>query len=403
MVRAKAKATPQVIWAATQFNEAYNQKAINFTFPDGTQRPAFWLRATHYHIVSKVIPDRQIPTRKRGTTRLYENTKKDYKRLSELLVKARLVGLVRDIDFYDNRNDFIIEPEARSRFGLDYITYDVDGTPYFDISNFSMKTFKHFTETISINPQFTPNKFSSQLYEIIVVTEKLTVREVIHDICMQYGANCLILKGQSSFTRVQDICRKAQLTNRPVLLLGIYDLDCAGWDMPVAFMRRVNEDFPNIHHRFERIALLRNQAIAENLPASFEPDDKGYPEKQKQRFYDETNGRECIELDALDPRIIRNLLEERLKYYSGVRLDEIREKRLKRKENKRLDEIVDNLEFNGVEEKYNKIYRRYKKFYKIAKRAKEILELKSEFLANRIRVIENKITDELKQEAEGDS
>ncbi len=228
----------------------------------------------------------------------------------------------------------------------------------------------------------------------------MTVKAVIEDICMKYGANCLVVKGQSSFTRITDICRKAKKTNRPILVLGIYDLDCAGWDMIKAFMKRVRQKYPREHHKFERVALLREQAEKFNLPTSFEPDDKGYPEAQKERFYRESGGTTCIELDAMDNKEIRKVLETELKDYSGLKLDKIQERRFRKRENRTIKRIIDEYDPSEHEVKYKRFYERYNEFYDNIEKIKKYLRAKYDFISDQLYKIEDKIKSDLSQKLE---
>lgn len=386
----------QVEWSAEMFKRAFPSKSFYGEFPDGIKRKVIWLRGLHYFIVTLPKDQRQIPT-KQGT-RLYINTKQEYKNLSEIWVKAQLRGLIDSDLIWDNRNDFMIEPWQRSKISVLDLDYQTRSGYYFSMDVNMLKTFEKFKESVKIEPSFNSNNFSSQFYEMIVVTEKLTVKAIIKDVCKRHGANCLILKGQSSYTRVRDICKKAKRNKRPILLLGIYDLDCAGWDMPTSFMKRVNQIYPHPHHKFVRVALNRDQAKEYNLPVSFEPDDKGYRETQKERFYRESEGTSCIELDAMDNIVIKELLRKELEKYSGLYLDEIQERRFKKKEEKRIGYILKNFDYELYSQKYDRAYKRYTKFYNTIKEKQGFLKAKYNFITDKIWEIKTDIEKNLKRE-----
>lgn len=388
----------QVEWVSEMFKKAFPIKSFEVEFPDGIIRRVIWLRGLHYFIVVLPEDQRQIPTTK--GTRLYLNTEGEYKNLSAIWVKAQLKGLIDSNLIWDNRNEFMVERRSRSKIDIYDLDYKIRGGYYFSFDIGMLKPFKEFTESIEIKPSFTENRFSSQFYEIIVVTEKLTVKYVIKDTCRKYGANCLTLKGQSSFTRIRDICKKAKREKRPILLLGIYDLDCAGWDMPIAFMKRVNQVYPHPHHKFIRIALNRDQAEEYDLPASFEPDDKGYSEKEKERFYRESGGRTCIELDAMDNEVIKESLKKELEIYSGLKLDEIQERRFKKREEKRIGFILKNFDFEPYSQKYEKIRKRYAEFYENMVQIQDYLKAKYSFISNKIWNVKQKIKNNLKKQLE---
>ena len=262
------------------------------------------------------------------------------------------------------------------------------------------KTFKDFKEAIKIESHFSSNNFSSQFYEMIVVTEKLTVKAIIKNLCLRHGANCFAVKGQSSFTRVREICKKAKRYKRPILLLGIYDLDCAGWDMPTSFMKRVNDIYPHPHHKFIRVALTREQANEYGFPTSFEPDDKGYPQAQKERFYRESEGTSCIELDAMDNLAIKEALREQLELYSGLKLDDIQERRFREREIKRVGQILKNFDYKPYSQKYERAYKRYTKFYNTIKEQQDFLEAKYNFISTKIWEVKKEIEKNLRKQIE---
>ncbi|UPO70962.1 Topo mini-A [Varidnaviria sp.] len=388
----------QVEWCANMFQKAFPIKSFYAEFPDGTTKKVIWLRGFHYFIAVLPKEQRQIPTIK--GTRLYENTKQEYKNLSDIWVKAQLKGLIDSELIWDNRNEFIIERRSRNKVDILDFDYQTRSGYYFSFDINMLRTFEKFKDSVNIVPSFSENRFKNQFYEIIVVTEKLTVKAVIKDICREHGANCSILKGQSSFTRVRDICKKAKKNKRPILLLGIYDLDCAGWDMPTSFMKRVNQIYPHQDHKFIRVALNRDQAKKYNLPASFEPDDKGYPKAQKERFYRESGGTSCIELDAMDNIAIRESLRTELEIYSGLKLDEIQERRFKKREKKRIGHILNNFDFEPYRQKYERAYKRYAQFYGNMIQKRGYLKAKYNFLTDMVWNAKKEIENNLKKQLE---
>lgn len=395
----KSKKYGQVEWVSDMFKKAFPIKSFEAEFPDGTIRRVIWLRGLHYFIATLPKEQRQIPS-VRGTRRLYLNAKQEYKNLSEIWVKAQLRGLIDSDLIWDNRNEFIIERRSRSKVSILDLDYSTISGYYFSFEISMLKTFEEFTKSVKIKPSFSINRFTSQFYEMIVVTEKLTVKAIIQNVCREHGANCLIVKGQSSYTRVRDICKKAKRNKRPILLLGIYDLDCAGWDMPTAFMRRVSQTYPHPHHKFIRVGLNREQAEEYDLPASFEPDDKGYPEVQKERFYRESGGKTCIELDAMDNRVIRESLREKLEIYSGLKLDEIKERRFEKREEKRIGHILNNFDFEPYRQMYERAYKRYAKFYKNMKQKRDYPKAKYRFITDKVWNVKRKIEKDLKKQIE---
>lgn len=395
-------ASKQVLWVAEKFKEAFPVKSFVAEFPNGEIRRVIWLRGFFYYIISLPEDQKQIPAKAKGTTRTFGNKgKDDYKRLSELWTKAQLEGLIDSKLIFDNRNDFMKESNNRVEAGISWRDIQVSSNQRYNLDLWEMNNLEDFKESINVDTYFKENQFTNQWYEILVVTEKLTVESIIAPLCKRYGANSLAVKGQQSYTRVNNICEKAQRTNRPILLLGIYDLDCAGWDMPNGFMKRIHQTYPHNDHKFIRVALTREQAESQNLPPAFEPDDKGYPEGQKERFYRESGGRTCIELDALDNSIIRDELGGYLYLFSGQKIDEIQKRRVEKQEKRMIDNILSDFEIgDDFEKKYAKALKRYNKFHSEVEKINEWLKAKYDYIHKKIEHIEETLYDDLNEEIE---
>jgi len=206
-------------------------------------------------------------------------------------------------------------------------------------------------------------------------------------LCTKYGADLLIFTGQFSLTRVNDAVSRAMAEEKAVVLLYISDLDCAGWFMPEAFFRRVNEIYPHPDNTVVRVALTREQAIKYNLPPAFDPDDKKYPESQKQRFINESRGRECIELDALDEDVLMQLLEQELRKWANLEKDEEEYDSLRKIAEVAREKALNSLDLSDLEDEYNELKRQFdgvikeiQQFWEqIKDRAREIDHKKDDF------------------------
>lgn len=312
------------------------------------------IRRLHYFIVSLPEEERMMPAK--GGMRPYENTLKDYKNLSKLLTDARINGEIPFEWIIDEKNEPIIEMPARRDLTayLDY-NYELKGyIPYIEGIE-KMEEWDDFIDTIEFDVKVTPPRFKHQTHRIVVAIEKATARDKLERLCRKYGADLLIFSGQFSLTRVHDVVSRAMAENKPIALLYISDLDCAGWFMPKAFFRRINEIYPHEEHKVVRVALTREQAIAFNLPSAFDPDDKGYSETQKRRFIEESGGRECIELDALDEDILIQLLEEELKKWAMLDKDMEEYNKTKEEYEKKAKELKDNLDLSDIKDEYNEV------------------------------------------------
>lgn len=358
-----------------------------------TGKENVWTRKLHYFIVSLPADQRKIP--RWSGERVYENTPSDYKTLCDLLAEARIAGLIDPDKIIDQKNEPLLESPEERQADFNFIC-NVTNPGYLSEYCISeeMPGFEVFFDKIETEAEYTNCQFAHQDYRIAVVTEKSSLKEVLTPLCKKYGADLIIFSGNLSVTRVYDLALRAKAENKPVLILYICDLDCAGWTMPGAFYDRLNAIYPNPKNRPIRVALDRQQAIKYHLPASFEADDKKYKKAVKERFIRESGGSECIELDALPEDILVELLEEHLKTYSRVDLDE--------EKNKKMREIVDseinsiNLlikselrefekEYNDLQKDFNELVKKIKNFFAENAEKAQILKEQQDNLIQKIK------------------
>lgn len=283
---------------------------------------AVGVRRLHYWIVSLPEHERQIPGKRKGEVRTYQNVKNDYQRLSDLLVNARIQGLVPWEAIQDDKNgDPIYMPD---RVQAEPAASLYDRNEYKSIAIAvpdTLPDFRQYLSGICIESDHIHPRFVHQSHRLVVVIEKATSKDRLKYICERYGADLLIFSGQFSVTRVNDVVRQARDEDKPIALFYISDLDCAGWYMPEAFFNRINELYPRDDHIVHRVALTRQQAVDMNLPPAFNLDEKGYSEEMKARFCEMSGGDTCVELDALSEWDLISFLERSLSEYAGLEDD----------------------------------------------------------------------------------
>lgn len=318
------------------------------------------IRRLHYSIVSLRESERQIPSRG-SSTRAYENTLNEYKNLSRLLTDARVANRVDFETIIDEKNDKILSmpPREELSYSLNHNIDDIENgyIPY--LHSDYMLDFNEFLNKINVEYYLSGPEFQHQTHRIAVVIEKATSRYELERLCNKYGADLLIFSGQFSVTRVNDLIERAAAESKPIALLYISDLDCAGWFMPSAFFRRINEIYPHEEHELIRVALTRDQAVHYHLPDAFDPDEKGYSKAQKERFYRETGGRSCIELDALDEDILLQLLEDELKHWGKIDEDKDEHDNADTIINDIIDEYTEDLDLGEYKERYEQVQNKY--------------------------------------------
>jgi len=139
-----------------------------------------------------------------------------------------------------------------------------------------------------------------------VWSEKGTLRGVLAPVLDQYGVGFRVMHGFCSATVAYDIADDDD--GRPLIALYVGDWDPSGlWmsecDLPDR-LRRYGGD----HVEINRIALTRDQVVGlPSFPASDKRKDPRY------KWFIENFGDQCWEIDALDPNILRDRVEEEIK------------------------------------------------------------------------------------------
>jgi hypothetical protein len=127
--------------------------------------------------------------------------------------------------------------------------------------------------------------WNQQPHRLLVASEKGTVRGVVKSVLDQFAVGFLPLHGFSSATTINDLAEDDD--GRPLIVLYIGDFDPSG-----LYMSEV--DLPL------RIALTSRQTAG--LPSFPVTDERRDP---RYRWYVNNHGKQCWELDAMDPRDLR--------------------------------------------------------------------------------------------------
>jgi hypothetical protein len=136
-----------------------------------------------------------------------------------------------------------------------------------------------------------------------VWSEKGTVRGVLAPVLDDYGVGFRVMHGFSSATIVNDIAEDDD--GRPLIALYVGDCDPSGMYMSEVDLPKRIEARGGYHVRIFRIAITPDQA--EDLP----PHDADTKEEDpRHRWFVQSYGSECWELDALDPNTLRNIVRD---------------------------------------------------------------------------------------------
>ncbi|MGY4332975.1 hypothetical protein ACVWWG_007392 [Bradyrhizobium sp. LB7.2] len=144
--------------------------------------------------------------------------------------------------------------------------------------------------------------WDQQPYRVEVWSEKGTVRGVLKPVLDQYAVGFRVQHGFSSATAVHDVADDTD--GRELIILYVGDFDPSGMYMSEQDLPQRLREYGGDHIKFRRVALTPNQV--RGLP-SFSAADKN--KDPRHRWFTQHHGHKCWELDAMDPRDLRDCVE----------------------------------------------------------------------------------------------
>jgi hypothetical protein len=136
-----------------------------------------------------------------------------------------------------------------------------------------------------------------------VWSEKGTVRGVLKPVLDDYAVGFRVMHGFGSATTVYDVCQDDD--GRELIVLYVGDFDPSGLFMSEEDLPTRLSDYNGNHVTLKRIALTRDRVAG--LP-SFPATDKRKDPRYK--WFRANHGARCWELDAMDPRDLRDCVQE---------------------------------------------------------------------------------------------
>jgi hypothetical protein len=144
--------------------------------------------------------------------------------------------------------------------------------------------------------------WDQQPVRVEVWSEKGTVRGVLAPVLDEYGVGFRVMHGFASATAVYDVAQDDD--GRPLIVLYVGDYDPSGMFMSERDLPDRLEKYDGGHVELRRIALKREQTEGLlSFPAADKRADKRYS------WFVRNFGRKCWELDALDPNILRDIVQ----------------------------------------------------------------------------------------------
>lgn len=229
------------------------------------------LRQLYYQLVSRDI----IP-----------NMQSEYAKLSRLLVKGRMAGMV-DWNAIEDR------------LRVPFLPYWVN-----DLADAMNDTIK----------QYRLNRQEGQRVYIEIWVEKDALSGVLRDVVLDYHINFVVNRGYSSCTAMYDACKRFEremlndgdiLGGKDLVILYLGDHDPSGLDM-IRDIRNRLEEFC-IEAEIIHVAITQEQIEMYNPPPN--------PTKitdPRFKHYIQSHGTTSWEVDALEPRVLNQLIREKI-------------------------------------------------------------------------------------------
>ena len=231
---------------------------------------ALTLRQLYYRLVSRL---------------LFENTVNSYKRLSRLMVKAREEGAV-PVNCLEDRSRRVL---GRGDTG------------YRSAKGFLEKRLASLKESYK---DFRMPIWEDQPFNLVVSLEKDALSRLVSDEATKYRIRTFPTRGYPSFTYVRNMASyiRNRLKGKPTIVLYFGDHDPSGFDIERDLSERLQKygagDF-----KVRRIALTQEQITQHSLPPMpVKKSDARTPS------FVANFGEETVELDALDPNVLKLLV-----------------------------------------------------------------------------------------------
>jgi hypothetical protein len=149
------------------------------------------------------------------------------------------------------------------------------------------------------------DRWTEQPQRLLVVSEKGTIGGTLRPVLHEYGVGFLVLHGFGSATALNDLAEFAAEDERPLTLIYVGDHDPSGRHMS-------NVDIPKRLSAYGGVANILRMAILPSQISRLGLSTFSAHEKQKDsryRWFLDTYGETCCELDAMNPNVLRALVE----------------------------------------------------------------------------------------------
>lgn len=236
---------------------------------------ALTLRQLFYRLVSRHV---------------FANTERNYKHLSRVLVKARER---EDVDASR------IEDRSRQVLGQGDWGYESSESFLSNVERGLREAWKRFSLTL----------WEDQLCQVLVALEKDALSRLISTVAGDFRVKTFPMRGYGSYTYVSEIAQECA-GDKPTIILYLGDYDPSGLDIQRDLESRLErygaEDF-----EIKRVALTLDQIQRHQLP----PLPAKTSDPRLARFIADTGGSDVVELDALPPNILQDVVRNAIRHH----------------------------------------------------------------------------------------
>jgi len=148
--------------------------------------------------------------------------------------------------------------------------------------------------------------WDQQPCRVEIWSEKGTIRGVLKPVLDHYAVGFRVMHGFTSATAVNDVAEDSD--GRDLIVLYVGDLDPSGLFMSECDLPQRLAEYGGDHVKLRRISLMQSQTAGlPSFPASDKRKDPRYS------WFVEHHGMRCWEIDAMDPRDLRDCAEEAIR------------------------------------------------------------------------------------------
>jgi hypothetical protein len=213
----------------------------------------------------------------------YANNQRCYKRLCDLVTRARLEGDIPFPCIHDPTRPVVVWRQPQS------------------VAPFIRQEINDFLKG------YYRDLMQSQPNHVEIVGEKNTIEGVLRPVAMDYTIPYTIGRGYSSLPPRYEMAQRFKKSGKEQLvLLVLSDFDPEGEDIAESFARSMRDDFKIKLLIPVKVALKQAQIVAMGLP----PQMKAKEGSSRRKKFVERHGENVYELEAIPPDVMQTLLRD---------------------------------------------------------------------------------------------